>query len=163
MLVLLSVVDVEQTRLLKVVVSECRQGARLRAELVPWSGAGQADAQEPGLAIKPGSPAPRKAVGADELARSCEQLVLETRTQFAGGVRELVAVTPLLSKHLTRHFDHLQTGYAALLGQPFRQPIEVHFGSQRISTFMEHAVRLPPGNSLDGPTLPTHSRPLLES
>lgn len=101
-LVLLSVVEVEQSRLLKVVISECRQGARLRAEFLPWSAAG-------------------KVAAPDELARLCEQLAIETRTQYAGGVRELVAVTPLLSKNLTRDFDHLQTGYAALLGRAISQ------------------------------------------
>lgn len=101
-LVLLSVVEVDQSRLLKVVISECRQGARLRAEFLAWSSAG-------------------KAIAPDDLATSCEQIAIETRTQFAGGVRELVAVTPLLSKNLTREFDHLQTGYAALLGRAISQ------------------------------------------
>ena len=101
-LVLLSVVEIEQSRLLKVVIGECRQGARLRAEFVPWSSAG-------------------KVAAPDELAQLCEKIAVETRTQFSGGVRELVAITPLLSKNLTREFDHLQTGYAALLGRAISQ------------------------------------------
>ncbi|MBC7819000.1 MAG: hypothetical protein IAG10_19090, partial [Planctomycetaceae bacterium] len=62
-----------------------------------------------------------KVAAPDELARICESIAVETRTQFSGGVRELVAVTPLLSKNLKREFDHLQTGYAALLGRAISQ------------------------------------------
>jgi hypothetical protein len=101
-LMLVSVVEFEQSRTLKIVISECRQGARLRAELVPWSLAG-------------------KSAAADEVAQLVVTIAAETRSQFAGGVRELVAVTPLLSKNLTREFDHLQTGYAALLGRAISQ------------------------------------------
>lgn len=109
-LVLLSVVEVEQSRSVRVVVCECHQGVRLRTEFLSWS----AESTDPS---KASVPAADRATPPNELAELCAKIAVETRTQFAGGVRELVAVTPMLSKNLTRSFDHLQIGYAALLGQ----------------------------------------------
>ncbi|MEQ8790983.1 MAG: CsgG/HfaB family protein [Pirellulaceae bacterium] len=51
----------------------------------------------------------------EESAARCHSSIQQTRVRFREGVKHLVGVTQLLSKNLTHDFDHLQSGYAALL------------------------------------------------
>ena len=97
-LVLLSFVEHDKKKFLKLVISDCRYGSRLRMEHFPFA-----------------------ADHADKLAVEIAQAVVETRTKFARGVERIVAVSPLLSKNVTREFDHLQFAFAALLGQSLGQ------------------------------------------
>ena len=93
-LVLLSLVDVDGKKSVKVVVCECRYGSRLKLEQFE--------------------------LAADRLDRIAGEIASEverTRTKFASGVKQLIAVSPFLSKSLTHEFDHLQFGLAGLLGQ----------------------------------------------
>jgi hypothetical protein len=77
---------------LKLVVSDCRCGVRLWLEYLPYT--------------------PDRL---EEIAYQCADLVDQTRRRFAGGIRQVIAVTPLLSRNLVHDYDHLQTGYASLL------------------------------------------------
>lgn len=82
----------DKQRFVKLVISDCRYGARLRLEYLPWT----AESQE-------------------ALCDACVRLVDDTRRRFASGIRQLIGVTHLLSKNLVHDYDHLQTGYAHLL------------------------------------------------
>ena len=94
-LVLLSLVEnAEKKKFLKLVISDCRYGSRLRLDHLPFA----ADRLE-------------------QLVQDMSSAVQETRTRFARGVERMIAVSPFLSKNLTHEFDHLQFGFAALLGQ----------------------------------------------
>ena len=82
----------ETETFLRLVISDCRYGARLRLEYLPYS-----------------------ADRLDRLSVGCADLVDQTRSHFAGGVEQVIAVTPFLSKNLTHDYDHLQAGYAYLV------------------------------------------------
>ncbi|HLQ47170.1 MAG TPA: hypothetical protein VK137_20670, partial [Planctomycetaceae bacterium] len=93
-LVLLSLVEHDKKKFVKLVISDCRYGSRLRMDYFPFA--------------------------ADSVERQVQDVadaVEETRKQFARGVELIVAVSPFLSKNLTHEFDHLQFGFAALLGE----------------------------------------------
>lgn len=77
---------------LKVVISDCRYGARLWIERLPFS-------LQQLLA----------------LTRKIAELVTDTRRRFSGGVEYLVGVPHFVSKNLVHDYDHLQAGYAHLL------------------------------------------------
>jgi len=91
-LVLLSKVEFNDKEFLRVIVSDCHYGARLRAEHLPC------DTEDPAA-----------------LSLQCETVVRETRQHYAKGVRHLIAVTPFLSKNFTHDYDHLQAGYKGLV------------------------------------------------
>ncbi|MFM9961812.1 MAG: CsgG/HfaB family protein [Planctomycetaceae bacterium] len=93
-LILLSVVEHDKKKFVKLVISDCRYGSRLRLEHFPFA-----------------------ADRADKLADEIALATADTRKKFARGVERIVAVSPFLSKNLTHEFDHLQFGFAALLGQ----------------------------------------------
>lgn len=93
-LVLLSVVENDKKKFVKLVISECRYGSRLRLEH---------------FLLGPDQP--------DKLADAIASAAIETRAKFVRGVEQIVVVSPFLSKNLTHEFDHLQFGFAALLGQ----------------------------------------------
>ncbi|HLQ45690.1 MAG TPA: CsgG/HfaB family protein, partial [Planctomycetaceae bacterium] len=97
-LVLLSLVEHDKKKFVKLVISDCQYGSRLRLDHFPVA-----------------------ADRADKLAAEIAQAATETRTKFARGVERIVAVSPFLSKNVTREFDHLQFGFAALLGQSLAQ------------------------------------------
>ena len=97
-LVLLSLVEHDKKQFVKLVISDCRYGSRLRLEHFPFA-----------------------ADRLDKLAVEISQAAAETRTKFARGVERIVAVSPFLSKNLTHEFDHLQFGFAALLGEALTQ------------------------------------------
>jgi hypothetical protein len=84
--------DGERETFLKLVITDCRCGARLWLEFVPY-------------AVARLEPA----------CRSCAAAVDHTRQQFSEGVRQVIAVTPFLSKNLVHDCDHLQAGQAYLL------------------------------------------------
>jgi hypothetical protein len=91
-LLFLSIAGNEKLRALKVVVSESLCGARLRIEYLPYGRSAPAD-----------------------LPRHCADIVADVREHFAGGIRQIVGVSPLLSKNLVHDYDHLQIVYAKLL------------------------------------------------
>ena len=97
-LVLLSLVEHDQKKFVKLVISDCRYGSRLRLDHFPFA-----------------------ADGVERLVQDVVGSVEETRKRFARGVERIVAVSPFLSKNLTHEFDHLQFGFAALLGQGFSE------------------------------------------
>lgn len=98
-LVWLSVVDsaaegneTQVGRFVRLVVSDCVYGARLRLEYSPLDG--------------------------DELKETCSQfaaVIRKTTANFSHDVRCLVTVPPFVSQNLTRTYDSLQDGYALLL------------------------------------------------
>src|SRR5207249_7319717 len=91
-LVLLSLVENDKKKFVKLVISDCRYGSRLRLEHFSFS-----------------------ADGVDRLAREAAQAVEETQQRFARGVERIIAVMPFVSRNLTHDFDHQQSGYAVLL------------------------------------------------
>ena len=93
-LLLLSSEEREKRKHVKVVVSECVYGARLRVEYLPYA-----------------------AGDAPQVARRAAGVLQAARQQFAGGIRCLVAVAPFLSRDLAHDYDHWQNGYAALVEQ----------------------------------------------
>ncbi len=93
-LVLLSLVEHEKKKFVKLVISDCVYGSRLRLDHFSM-----------------------EADRLDRLAKELADAVTVTRAKFARGVERIVAVSPFLSKNLTHEFDHLQFGFAALLGQ----------------------------------------------
>ena len=93
-LVLLSSVEQNKQRFVRLVISETRYGSRLTLEHFAFS-----------------------REKADVLAVECAATVLRVRQRFQGGVERIIAVSPFLSKNLTRDFDHLPFGFSALLGQ----------------------------------------------
>lgn len=78
---------------LRVVICECRQGARIGLFEFP-TGASQTD----------------------ELADQLTRQVVEVRKRFGAGIRLIVGVTPFLSKNLEHDYDHLQSRWSDLLG-----------------------------------------------
>ncbi len=93
-LVLLSLAEQDGKKSVKLVVCECRYGSRLKLEQFE--------------------------LAADRLDQVVSNIAAEierTRTKFARGVEQIIAVSPFLSKSLTHEFDHLQFGLAGLLGQ----------------------------------------------
>ncbi len=91
-LLLLSFEKREKKQFVKVIVADCRYGARLRVDFLPHEN----DAR-------------------DELAAKCRPIVAEVRRHFAGGIKQIIGVTPFVSRNLTHDYDHLQAGYACLL------------------------------------------------
>ncbi len=91
-LVLLSLVEHDKKRFVKLVISDCRYGSRLRLEHFPFP-----------------------ADGVELLVQKVCGAVEESRKRFAGGVGRIVAVLPFVSRNLTHDFDHLQAGYSVLL------------------------------------------------
>ncbi len=76
-LLMLSLEGSDPNRALKVVVSECLCGARLRIAYLPYDRS-----------------------KADGLPRACAEIVVQVCGHFAGGIRQIVGVSPLLSKNL---------------------------------------------------------------
>ncbi len=97
-LVLLSVIENDKTKFVKLVVSDCRYGSRLRQEYFAMADTDTA-----------------------KLATQLVGIVEETRARFSKGIDRIVAVSPFLSKNLTHEFDHLQFGLAALLSDALTQ------------------------------------------
>ena len=93
-LVLLSSVEQDGKKSVKLVVCECRYGSRLKLEQFE-------------LAVD----------RLDQVVSNIAAEIERTRTKFARGVEQIIAVSPFLSKSLTHEFDHLQFGLAGLLGQ----------------------------------------------
>lgn len=91
-LALLTLVTHDKKTFLKLTISDCRHGARLRVEHFSYE--------------------PERR---DDVVRQCGTAIRETRERFGTGIRHLVGVTHFLSKNLTHRYDHLQTGFAALL------------------------------------------------
>lgn len=94
LVLLMEVENEKQGRSAKLVICDCRYGARLRMEHWPL------------LKQAP-----------DRLAADVAQVVLQTRAKFERGVERVVAITPLISKNLTHEFDLWQFGFSELLGQ----------------------------------------------
>lgn len=93
-LVLLSLAEQDGKKSVKLVVCECHYGSRLKLEQFELA-----------------------ADRLDQVVTSIAAEIERTRTKFARGVEQIIAVSPFLSKSLTHEFDHLQFGLAGLLGQ----------------------------------------------
>ena len=91
-LVLLSLVEHENKRFVKLAISDCNFGARLSVAHFSYS----EDQVE-------------------SISKQCMDEVEKTAADFASGIKHLIGVTDFLSKNLTHDYDHLQSGYAALL------------------------------------------------
>ena len=91
-LLLLSIENIAGRPVLKLVVSDSQVGARLHIEQLLY----HADART-------------------ALASHCAQSVAKVREQFAGGVRQVIAVSPFLSKDLLHDFDYLQVSCTRLV------------------------------------------------
>lgn len=90
-LVLLSMVEHDGKKCVKLVASDCRYGARLNVDSMVF------DANR-----------------IDALAERCVQIVQQTQTRFNTGIKHLVGVTPFLSNNLTIESDHLQSAFSTL-------------------------------------------------
>ncbi len=93
-LILMSLTEHDGKKLVRVIVCECLYGLRLKWE--------QFELDKARL---------------DQVVSDIAGEVEKTRVKFARGVQRIVAVSPFLSKSLTHEFDHLQFGFAGLLGQ----------------------------------------------
>ncbi|MEQ8790984.1 MAG: CsgG/HfaB family protein [Pirellulaceae bacterium] len=91
-LVLLSTRRNEEKTFLRLVVSDCVYGARLSEDFRLME-TGQTE----------------------EAADWVVEAIGGTRSRFRGGITQMMAVPPFLSKNLTPQYDHRQAGYAALL------------------------------------------------
>ena len=92
-LLLLSEETVEGHEFVRLVICDTRAGARLRTDALPWS---------------PGK------VGA--VADKVAARVRQVREHFAHGVERVYGVPPFVCRNLEHTYDHLQSGYANLLG-----------------------------------------------
>lgn len=93
-LVLLSLTGERTNAWVKLVVSDCQSGARLRMESWPFE--------------------------KSQLGRIVERIkgaVLDTRKSYPQGVQQVVGVAPFVSRNLTHEFDYLQRRYAYQLQQ----------------------------------------------
>jgi len=113
-LVLLSKVAFNEKDFLRVIVSDCHYGARLRVEHFSY------EVDDPAA-----------------LSLRCEAVVRETRQHYANGIRHLIAVTPFLSKNFTHDYDHLQAGYRALV----ENALSVHPGVAVLEIDEARAIR----------------------
>lgn len=77
----------------RLVISDCRCGARLRVDYLPF--------------------APEKI---EPLAGKLLGLINETRSRFPGGIKHVFGVPHFVSRNLVHDYDHLQAGLAHLLG-----------------------------------------------
>ena len=91
-LVLLSRETGDGKDFVRLVVCECRGGARLRVQYVPLEGGKVESAAKQVLAA-----------------------VAQTRTHFSQGIRRVFGVPPFVSRTLTHGHDNLQRGFSALL------------------------------------------------
>jgi len=91
-LVLTKITGPQENRELQLTVVECKCGARLRVETLPW-----------------------KAENLPALTEYVKQLVLEVRQRFANGVTQVYAVPNFVSQSLSHDYDPLQARYAQLI------------------------------------------------
>lgn len=91
-LLILSIREGNKGRVLQIVVSESLCGARLRVDYLPYD---------------------QTAIA--ELSRRCARIVADVREHFAGGIRQIVGVSPFLSKDLDQYHEHFQATFAKLL------------------------------------------------
>jgi hypothetical protein len=91
-LVLTKLTGPEQNRELQLTVAECKAGARLRVETLPW-----------------------KTENLPILVEHVKALVLELRARFANGITQVYAVPSFVSQSLSRDYDPLQARYAQLI------------------------------------------------
>ncbi|MHC4733935.1 MAG: hypothetical protein ACYTDW_05670 [Planctomycetota bacterium] len=92
MLILLSQEKTEEQQVVRIVISECSNGARLRIAWIPSAN--------------------------DDLEKVCSDLVEivgRTLEQFKTGVKQIIGVSHFISRNLVHDYDHLQAGYVYLL------------------------------------------------
>ncbi|HLQ46678.1 MAG TPA: CsgG/HfaB family protein, partial [Planctomycetaceae bacterium] len=105
-LVLLSLVENDKNKFVKLVISDCQYGSRLRLDHFPFAGNGQERrplsprAEAASDARGEGGSRPEPAT-LEQLVQDVAGAVDETRKRFAHGVERIVAVSPFLSKNLT--------------------------------------------------------------
>ncbi len=76
---------------LKIVITDCRYGARLARRIVPANGP------------------------TDKLAQDVAACISETQKKYANGIERIVGVAPFVSRNIEHSFDYLQRGVAYLL------------------------------------------------
>ena len=91
-LLLLSPAAGDPAGTLRLVICECRQGARLTAVDIA-----------------------RQSVSLEDSARLAAAEIARVRQHYGGGIRLVVGVPPLVSRNLEHRFDHLQSRYAELI------------------------------------------------
>ncbi|MBW3596265.1 MAG: hypothetical protein KY475_03205 [Planctomycetes bacterium] len=97
-LVFLTMIQREESRFVRLVISDTSYGARLRTEIFAYE---------------------REKLEA--LADRCVEAARETRSRFAGGIRRLIGAPSFLSQNLTHEYDSWQAGFAGLLQQALMQ------------------------------------------
>ena len=80
------------TSFVKVVIADCRQGARLRLEFLPYG-----------------------SVGVEQVAACVSQVVRQTRRQFASGLQAVIGISHFVCRNFTHDYDQYQAGFAYLL------------------------------------------------
>jgi hypothetical protein len=83
----------------KIVIADCRQGARLRVDFVPCDSA-----------------------LAEQVAESGLQIVQQTRLRYASGLQMVIGVSPFLCRNLTHAYDQYQAGFEYLLEAALASP-----------------------------------------
>ncbi|MEQ8785683.1 MAG: hypothetical protein RIC55_05270 [Pirellulaceae bacterium] len=91
-LLLLSLDEQAKQKSIRLVICDCRYGARLKVDSLVFS----TDA-------------------IDGLVEQCLAAVQHSRARFKTGVDRFIGVTPFLAKSLSNEFDHLQSAFAALV------------------------------------------------
>ncbi len=93
-LLLLTVEERQDKPVLRVVVSDCRYGARLRSGYFRY-----------------------RASDLEPTVQQCVSMINDVRRQFPTQIQYIVGVSPFLSKNLTREYDRMQVAYARFLEQ----------------------------------------------
>jgi hypothetical protein len=91
-LLLCNVEEIGKAQVLRIVVADCLYGARLRIEFFAYDQSKLPD-----------------------LSKRCAEIVGKVSEQFAGGIRQIVGVSPFMSKNLVHDYDALQAAFAMLL------------------------------------------------
>ena len=92
MLVLLSLEEIGGKNNVKIVISDCSNGARLHVGWVPFD-----------------------ELKLENTCRDLTKVVTNTLERFEGGVKQIIGVSHFVSRALVHDYDHLQAGYAYLL------------------------------------------------
>lgn len=92
MLVLLSLENMEDKNSVKIVISSCSNGARL---YVGWVSFDQSNLET--------------------TSNNLAKIVEETLERFESGVKQIIGISPFISRNLVHDYDHLQAGFANLL------------------------------------------------
>ncbi len=150
LLIMLSLQKNQRKRFVQLVIVDCRYAARLHTSFFAYF--------------------PEKR---GEICTSCVEKVVATRSRFAQGVQQIIAVTPFLSQNLHYKYDHLQEGFRELLqnallhvpgtavleleevqaiAREMQLAGEAHTAAQ-VPMTVNGSFEMNPGNGTDDPTL----------